>query len=80
MVSYSAFTDELMKIAAGAVSRIAGKALEHAARSPGKAMLLAGGGTLLGVDQLKKLKRRYSIGSQVEKQQRAAARMARRRR
>jgi hypothetical protein len=81
MVSYAAFSDELVKIASGkAMTGMVGKALSAAGRRPGAAMLLSAGGALMGAGQLKKMKRRYSIGKQIEKQQREAQRAARRRR
>ena len=75
MVSYTAFADELAKIKLGGIAQ---KALELAGRNPGKAMMLAGGGGILGAGQLKKMKRRYDIGKQIEEQQRQAQRAARR--
>ena len=77
MMSYAAFSDELAKIKqAGAAQKV----LELAGRNPGKAMMMAGGGGILGAGHLKKMKRRYDIGKQIETQQRQAQRAARRRR
>lgn len=77
MVSYVAFADELAKIKQAGAAQ---KALELAGRHPGKAMMMATGGGILGAGHLKKMKRRYDIGKQIETQQRQAQRAARRRR
>ena len=75
MMSYAAFADELAKIKQAGVAR---RALELAGRHPGKAMMLAGGGGIMGAGHLKKMKRRHDIGRQVETQQQQAQRAARR--